>query len=193
MNVVTLWKFFYWVWIASEVVILIFTRRRRSRTEAPHQNLDRGSLLILWPTIVLSITAAFWIGDSHPRNMLLGSHWVAPLSLALLVLGLIIRWTAIFTLGKSFTANVSIHTTQTVHKSGLFRFVRHPSYTGMLLIFIAIGLATRNWLSLAIVVVLPMAALLYRIHVEEAALTQAFGNDYVEYSQTTKRLIPGIY
>jgi len=63
----------------------------------------------------------------------------------------------------------------------------------MLLIFVAIGLAVRNWFSLAIVLLLPAAALLYRIHVEEAALTQAFGDDYREYSKTTKRLIPGIY
>jgi protein-S-isoprenylcysteine O-methyltransferase Ste14 len=41
--------------------------------------------------------------------------------------------------------------------------------------------------------VFPTAALLYRIHVEEIALTGAFGEDYVEYSRVTKRLIPGIY
>jgi protein-S-isoprenylcysteine O-methyltransferase Ste14 len=44
------------------------------------------------------------------------------------------------------------------------------------------------------VVTLPTtAALLYRIHVEEAALNQAFGAQYQAYSATTKRLIPGIY
>jgi protein-S-isoprenylcysteine O-methyltransferase Ste14 len=38
----------------------------------------------------------------------------------------------------------------------------------------------------------PLAALLYRIHVEEAALRNAF-DEYDDYSRTTKRLIPGIY
>jgi protein-S-isoprenylcysteine O-methyltransferase Ste14 len=89
--------------------------------------------------------------------------------------------------------NVAIHATQTVHKTGLFRWVRHPSYTGMLLIFTAIGLSQRNWLSLAIMLVVPTAALLYRIHVEEMALTEAFGEDYLEYSRVTRRLVPGIY
>jgi protein-S-isoprenylcysteine O-methyltransferase Ste14 len=37
------------------------------------------------------------------------------------------------------------------------------------------------------------AALLYRIHVEEALLRKAFGEEYVEYSRATKRLFPGIY
>jgi protein-S-isoprenylcysteine O-methyltransferase Ste14 len=63
----------------------------------------------------------------------------------------------------------------------------------MVLIFIAMGLSTRNWLGLALIVMPPFAALLYRIHVEEAALTGAFGGEYVEYSRTTKRLIPGVY
>jgi protein-S-isoprenylcysteine O-methyltransferase Ste14 len=37
------------------------------------------------------------------------------------------------------------------------------------------------------------AALLYRIHVEEKALCDAFGEEYQEYSRITKRLIPGVY
>jgi protein-S-isoprenylcysteine O-methyltransferase Ste14 len=63
----------------------------------------------------------------------------------------------------------------------------------MLVCFVAIGLAERNWGSLAIMLLFPAAALLYRIHVEERALTEAFGAEYVQYSQVTKRLVPGIY
>jgi protein-S-isoprenylcysteine O-methyltransferase Ste14 len=44
-----------------------------------------------------------------------------------------------------------------------------------------------------IMLVFPTAALLYRIHVEEMALTEAFGDDYVDYCRTTRRLVPGIY
>jgi protein-S-isoprenylcysteine O-methyltransferase Ste14 len=125
--------------------------------------------------------------------MLVGAHWLRIAAIALLVAGLAIRWAAIFTLGRSFSTNVAIHATQTVHKTGLFRWVRHPSYAGMLLIFTAIGLSQHNWVSLAIMLVFPTAALLYRIHVEEMALTEAFGEDYLEYSRVTRRLVPGIY
>ncbi len=71
--------------------------------------------------------------------------------------------------------------------------VRHPSYSGLLLVFLAVGLWTRNWLSLAIFVVPPMLALLYRMDVEEWALREAFGTECEEYSQETKRLIPEVY
>ena len=90
-----------------------------------------------------------------------GAHWLGTAALALLVVGLVIRWTAIITLGRSFSTNVAIHATQTVHKTGLFRWVRHPSYAGMLLIFAAIGVSQRNWVSLAIMLAFPTPALIY--------------------------------
>jgi protein-S-isoprenylcysteine O-methyltransferase Ste14 len=104
-----------------------------------------------------------------------------------------VRWTAILTLGKSFSSNVAIQESQTIQRAGLYRIVRHPSYLGMLIIFLAIGVHSRNWLALAVVLVPTTAALLYRIHVEEIELHDAFGAEYAEYSQSTKRLIPGIY
>ena len=189
MTAAMLWKILDWIWIVSEVVILAATRTRRSSGNVR----DRGSLLILWPVIVVSITAGSWIGEAHAPTMFGGAHWVRTASLAVLIIGLAIRWTAIATLGKAFSANVAIHATQTVRKTGLFRFVRHPSYSGLVLIFIAVGMHTRNWVGLAITLVPTTAALLYRIHVEEDALRQAFGQEYIDYSRATKRLIPGIY
>jgi protein-S-isoprenylcysteine O-methyltransferase Ste14 len=46
---------------------------------------------------------------------------------------------------------------------------------------------------LALAVVAPTAALLYRIGVEEAALRAAFGEEYLAYTRETKRLIPGLF
>jgi len=189
MTAAMLWNILDWTWIASEVVILAATRTRRSSGNVR----DRGSLLILWPVIVASMTAASWIGEAHAPTMFGGARWVRTASLAILVIGLAIRWAAIATLGKAFSANVAIHATQTVHKTGLFRFVRHPSYSGLMLIFVATGLHTRNWVGLAVALLPTTAALLYRIHVEEAALGEAFGQEYIDYSRATKRLFPGIY
>ncbi len=188
-NLSGLWKVLDWAWIASEVLILVATRTRRSTGNVR----DRGSLLILWPVIVASVTVSEWIGAAQQPTMFAGAQWVKTLSVAILAAGLTIRWTAMATLGKRFSANVAIHTSQTLHRTGLFRFVRHPSYTGLLLIFVALGMHTRNWWGLAVMLIPTTAALLYRIHVEEAALVGAFGQEYRDYSRTTKHLIPGIY
>jgi protein-S-isoprenylcysteine O-methyltransferase Ste14 len=122
-----------------------------------------------------------------------GAHILKVVGLIILILALIIRWTAIYTLGRAFSSNVAILDSQKLNRTGLYRYVRHPSYLGLFLVFVAVGIHSRNWLSLVLATVPTGAALLYRIHVEEAALRQAFGEEYLSYSKVTKRLIPGVY
>jgi len=184
-----LWTSFYWAWVASEVVIAVATRTGKSGGQVR----DRGSQLILWMVIVISVTACEWMRRTMPANMFGRAAWLKTASVLVLVAALAIRWTALFTLGKSFSANVAIRESQKLMRSGLYRMVRHPSYLGLLMVFVAIGIHSRNWISLVAAMVPTTAALIYRIHVEEIALRDAFGNEYVEYGRTTKRLVPGVY
>jgi len=189
LSISLLWRVLFYGWTASEIYIAIATRTRRGGGKV----LDRGSMAILWVTIVTAITAGEWIAGATSENMFGGAHWLKIAAIVVLIAGLAIRWTAILSLGKAFSANVAILESQTVYRSGLYRLVRHPSYTGLLLAFVAVALHERNWLAAAIVLVPTTAALHYRIHIEEAALHTAFGAQYEAYSKTTKRLIPGIY
>lgn len=189
MHVSMLWTWLYWAWVASEVLIAIATRTRHSQGEVK----DRGTQLLLWIVIFASVTAAIWISHVVPAPMFRRAHWLRLTGLLILVVGLVIRWAAVWNLGSAFSANVAIRETQKVRTTGLYRYVRHPSYLGLVLIFLAIGIYSRNWISLAIVLVPPTLALLYRIRIEEGALREAFGEEYVAYSRTTKRLIPGVY
>jgi len=189
MTIPKLFGDLFWVWVGSEFLLQLVTPTSRSTGQLK----DRGSLIILLPVVFASCWLAMWYGEVHPHTMLGGAHWLRTAGLALLILGLAIRWTAILTLGTTFSTNVAIHATQTLRTTGPYRWVRHPSYTGMLVIFTAIGLYERNWISLAIVLIFPTAALLYRIHVEEMALTEAFGEQYLHYRKATWRLLPGIY
>jgi protein-S-isoprenylcysteine O-methyltransferase Ste14 len=189
VNLISLWRILVWGWLASEIVIGVATRTRQSTGKVG----DRGTLAILWIVIFASVTACECIGDRSTPSMFAGAHWLKPLSDALMIAGLAVRWTAILTLGKAFSSNVAIQQSQSIQRSGLYRIIRHPSYLGLLIIFFAIGVHSRNWLALAVVMLPTTAALLYRIHVEETALRDAFGSEYAEYSKSTKRLIPGIY
>jgi len=189
MSIATLYPLLYWAWIASEVIVVLLTWTGRASGKVQ----DRGSLQILWIVIFGSISIGTSVGGIEGAAMFGSAHWLRTASVVVFAVGLAIRWTAIVTLGRAFSVNVAIHATQTVHKTGLFRWVRHPSYTGLMLVFVAIGLHTRNWIGLAVLTIPTGAALLYRIHVEEQALRGAFGEEYVEYSRATKRLLPGIY
>jgi protein-S-isoprenylcysteine O-methyltransferase Ste14 len=194
MSLSILWKVFYYAWFASEIYIAVATRTRRGTGQVR----DRGTLLLLWVVIFSSIFSGIWISETQGPDlaeglMLFGAPWIKLASLLVLIFGLVLRWAAVLSLGKSFSANIAIHSTQTVLKTGLYRWMRHPSYTGLLLCILAVGLHTRNWISLLVIFVPPAAALLYRIHVEEIALREHFGQEYIDYSQQTSRLIPGIY
>lgn len=156
----------YWAWISSEILLQLVTPTMRRQGKVR----DRGSLIVLLAVIFASFWVALQYGETHPRNILGGAHWLRIPALIMLASGLAVRWAAVFSLGASFSTNVAIHATQKLRTTGLFRLVRHPSYTGMLIIFTAVGLYERNWVSLAVLMIFPTAALLYRIHVEERAL-----------------------
>uniref|UniRef100_E6QHV4 Isoprenylcysteine carboxyl methyltransferase (ICMT) family protein n=1 Tax=mine drainage metagenome TaxID=410659 RepID=E6QHV4_9ZZZZ len=189
MSLSLVWQILLDGWIVFELLLLVVTRTRRDQGKVN----DRGSLLLLWLAIGVSLAVAFRIADAMPRNLLAHAVWLSPLCLGILVLGFALRLTAIAMLGRAFSVNVAIREKQSLKQDRLYAWMRHPSYSGMVLMFFAIGLAERNWISLLILVIVPGAALFYRIHVEEAALRTAFGDEYVEYSRRVKRLLPGIY
>jgi protein-S-isoprenylcysteine O-methyltransferase Ste14 len=189
MTVLLLAKALYWSWILSEFAILGRTVMRPGGDQVK----DRGSLLVLWITLIAAGTLGARYGETHAPNIFPGAEWIRYAGLAIMALGVAIRWTAVLSLGRAFSANVSIRAGHQLYTDGLYRLVRHPSYLGLLLILFAIGLHTHNWTGLAIVMIPSFAALSYRIYVEEKALRAAFGDAYAIYSSETRRLIPGLY
>jgi protein-S-isoprenylcysteine O-methyltransferase len=118
---------------------------------------------------------------------------LASAAVVLFVAGLILRWWAIITLGRFFTVDVTIEKDHELVQRGPFCVVRHPSYTGVLLAFVGLGLSLRNWAAL-VVILLPIGtAFVHRMNVEEDALSRALGSRYAEYMKRTKRLVPFVY
>ncbi len=78
-------------------------------------------------------------------------------------------------------------------ESGPYRVLAHPSYTGMVMVFVGIGLMLGNWLSLACLAILPTAGLVVRIKIEERALLAGIGEPYRRFLATRSRLIPGVW
>jgi protein-S-isoprenylcysteine O-methyltransferase Ste14 len=71
--------------------------------------------------------------------------------------------------------------------------IRHPSYAGLLLIIVAVGLFIGNWWSLVCLTVATAGGLVLRIRVEERALMQDLGANYRSYAATHKRLVPFVW
>lgn len=107
--------------------------------------------------------------------------------------GISIRQWSIFTLGRFFTAEVRVQDGQRVIDKGPYRWVRHPSYAGLIIFFIGVGLALTNAISLLILAVVPTIGLVVRIKFEERSLMASLGEPYRQYAATRKRLLPGVW
>ena len=176
-------------WPVAEIVLGVVKRAGRGSASVR----DRGSLALLWAVIGASVTAAAFLQFVPFGRMGLPGGVLRWVAVGLLVAGLALRWWAILTLGRLFNTNVAIRTDHRVVRRGPYRHVRHPSYSGLLLAFAGLGVSFGSWLSLGVILVPVLAAVLYRIGVEESALVEALGEQYGRYCDATKRLIPLVY
>jgi protein-S-isoprenylcysteine O-methyltransferase Ste14 len=176
-------------WFAWELGLVVRDlRRRRARP-----GRDRGTRLV----VALSLAGSIFVGVSL-RRWLPALDTPAPAlfavaGLAVLWGGLAVRVWAAVTLGGSFSTFVQVDAGQAVVSRGPYRWVRHPSYTGLLLIALGFGLGAGNWPSLAVCAVVPLLGLLPRMAVEESELPRVLGDRYRSYQRTTHRLAPGLW
>jgi protein-S-isoprenylcysteine O-methyltransferase Ste14 len=88
---------------------------------------------------------------------------------------------------------LAVGDTQPVIESGPYRWLRHPSYSGLLLAFAGCGVMVGDWAGLLGSVGIVLAALVFRIRVEERALTAALGQRYVTFASRRARLVPFVW
>ena len=115
--------------------------------------------------------------------------WAAVLFAA----GLSLRWIAILSLKRAFTVKVTILKDHQLKSDGVYAWVRHPSYTGMYIYALGLGLALHSVLSIGILLWGVWFTTQKRIPVEEAVLEGHFGEAYRAYKAKTWKLFPLIY
>jgi len=173
------------LWFLSEILINIVTRSKKTVSDS----YDHHTLRVIWTVIILSISIGVFIAFSFP--MFNELEYFS--GIFLILLGMLVRFIAIFSLKSLFTSDVSIHHDHQLKTDGIFNKVRHPSYSGSLLSFLGLGLTLGNWVSLLIIFLPVLAAFLYRIKIEEKVLTKNFKEEYINYKKGTKKLIPYLY
>jgi protein-S-isoprenylcysteine O-methyltransferase len=174
--------------LAPELVLLI-TKLSRPKSAV---RADRSSLLRLWATILTSIALAAPFGYFQAPEAFrfeLGAVGIA-FTFALLAGGVALRWWAIHTLGKFFTVDVAVHKEHRLITAGPYAWIRHPSYTGLLMELLALALTFQHVFSVGIIMIPTMTALLWRIVVEERALGTRLGELYQTYQSRSYCLVP---
>lgn len=175
-------------WIVSEILLQVLRRSKKGS-----QNKDLGSVKRVNLVVYISITVGIFISFTKYGYVAFNDFVIQLIGFVLIVLGLIVRWLAILTLSRYFTVNVAIQADHIIIQNGFYKYIRHPSYLGMLLSFLGLGICLSNLISIVVILIPITFALVNRIQIEEQALNDAFGNDYLKYCGNTWRLIPWVY
>lgn len=158
------------------------------------ENRDRGSRLWVIGSIWVGFYGAFALmaaarsGAMHRGAM----AWFAA-GIALIWIGVALRWWAIHTLGRFFRTSVILQDGHRIIMHGPYRVVRNPSYSGAMLSVAGVGLAMNNWYSFAVLVGCMLVGYARRIQVEQQALVAHFGQPYRDYIAHTWALIPYLW
>ena len=171
------------VWAISEIVL-----QTRTKSDEDRDPSYRWMLIGSGAGITLAFLASP-VGLRLP-----GPDSLPPVvGIVVIVLGAALRWWSVATLGRFFTVTVGVADDHRLIDSGPYSLVRHPSYTGILIVFLGLGIGLDSWLSIVVSVVVPGLACAYRIAHEERELRAGLGESYDAYSRRTDRLLPGVW
>ena len=170
-------------------VVALFSRGNLSQGERE----DRGNRWVLAAFTVLSILLAYLSAYTDRHDIwTIGGETVRWIGFALLIVGSIVRLWPVFVLGRRFSGLVAIQRDHQLATTGIYRYVRNPSYVGLLVASLGWALVFRAGVGvlLAALLLIPLVA---RIRSEERLLSEHFGTEYERYRARTWRLLPGIY
>jgi protein-S-isoprenylcysteine O-methyltransferase Ste14 len=155
---------------------------------------ERGSLILLIVALLGGFVGAAVVAGHIAATALPGRLALFVIGVVAMAAGLALRWWSVIVLGRSFTVEVRVRDEQQVVDRGPYAVVRHPSYSGLVLVFVGFGLMLGNWLALIVVVVVPTAGLVHRIRVEERMLADGIGDPYRRYlARIRYRLVPFVW
>jgi protein-S-isoprenylcysteine O-methyltransferase Ste14 len=163
----------------------------RGRREATRDNLRAE---VVFRAVFFIAILLFPIGRAVVAGAVIGGGvWLFAVGAVITWFGLLLRWWSFAALGRYFTVVVKTSQDQPILDSGPYRLLRHPSYTGLLLVFAGGGLMWGNWVSTVAAVGVLAIVLIRRLLAEEHALEAATGDRYREFEAHRTRLIPYVW
>ncbi|WP_215143523.1 methyltransferase family protein [Exiguobacterium qingdaonense] len=176
--------------IVASCFWLIETWKFRNRKEVSDGTIERKSFYFVASTMIgvfiLSLASSVLIETKPPVIQRI-------IGLTFYIAGVSLRYWGIIHLRHQFTRHVVVRPEDELVSSGPYRYLRHPLYTGLLLITLGFSLYLLHWGVALFGSMLTSLALLYRIRIEEGMLIRHFGQSYRSWSKSRKRLFPFIY
>jgi protein-S-isoprenylcysteine O-methyltransferase Ste14 len=177
-----------YLWIAWGVVWLLWALRTKQT-----QQRESGSSRLSY---TLMTAAGFWVmfagdlpGDWLHVRLWSVSFSTQVLGIAITAAGLLFSLWARFYLGTNWSGAVTVKVGHELVRSGPYRWVRHPIYTGMVLAMAGTGVA-RGQVRGIVAVVLLYIGFKMKSRIEERTMVATFGAQYEDYSRSTGGILP---
>ena len=185
----------YWLILAVWVVWEVYwgvSARGAKRTVSSEPFLSRLPVVAGLALVIFLLFASPWLGGFLGRDLPLRGDpgYFAGLILALGGCGF--AFWARHTLGRNWSGRVTIKEDHELVTAGPYRWVRHPIYTGGILIVAGSALALGKAGGLVSIAIM-LAIFLHKIRLEEKVLEGHFRQRYADYRKQTKTLIPLIW
>jgi len=171
-----------------------FLRFSKDAKSLKTSDSDKGTTAILRFALISTIILVLCSYFLNLYNILqIDSQVLFFIGLSFVIVGLIIRLIATFTLKEYYTRTLKITDKHKIVKHGIYSIVRHPGYLGVTTFLVGAGLLTGNLISIILIVLTVPFSFIKRLLIEEQMLLKHFGNEYKEYMEKTYRLIPFIF
>lgn len=180
----------YWCWVAFELWLIF--RDPATVKNDPEDKGTRNTIIFWWSLGI--ITGIFAIPNLLPKLTIPGNAFILfSAGIILILTGIILRWRSVRKLGRFFRSTIVIQEKHELITNGPYKYLRNPSYTAVLILFVGFGIGIGNWLSLLILLFTGIISFSRRISFEDQALWKTFGIEYEEYQKKTWALIPFIW
>ena len=155
--------------------------------------IQRQRIIRIAVTLILFFGLAFLpYADRRNVAVMKVSATTRWMGLALFTIGMLfVVWSGI-SLGRFYSADVTIQNEHQLITSGLYQYIRHPRYTGGILLGFGLALLFRSWVGIAASICF-IGLIIFRIQDEEKSMLREFGAEWETYCKNSWRMIPYLY
>jgi len=179
-----------YLWFGFALVWMLWAIRTKP-TERRESILSRLSYALVLPPGFYLIFARrvpiHWLN----AQVLPDIAWVREAGVALTAAGLLFAIWARLYLGTNWSGTVTVKVGHELVRSGPYRWVRHPIYSGLLLASLGTA-AERGEMRGVFAVAFIFAGFWMKLRTEERFMADVFGSKYAEYKRDTGALIPRV-
>jgi len=184
---------------AAYIILIVYyaitESRRKGQAAATLTGgpFGHASTRLMSLAVAISITLVIVANALNYLQIGVMADLIGWIGVVVMLFGTTLRVWASQTLGRLYTRTLHISAGQHVVQEGPYKYVRHPGYLGVILLWVGAGLATVNWIVAALVTLTFVAAHRYRINAEARMLVASFAEQYTAYAEQTWRLLPFIW